>query len=168
MRILKHFNRLALCVALVMSPISQFAQAQTWKRVWTPPTAAENGGCSPTGSIATDSAGKILSCQGGAWKSSGAGLGVGQTWRAYATPSERAANILYANSTANPIVVSYSTNQEVSIYVNGINIITGSGYNTASPVYTFIVPVGHSYKINCDACVTYNYYPAAYKWAELR
>ena len=91
-------------------------------------------------------------------------IGVGQTWQVFTYNSSGAQRNLgqtYTNSTGRPIMVSYSTNQYVTVIVNGITIMYSSGYNTAAPVYCFIVPAGNTYSISSA-------YVAGYVWAELR
>jgi|GEM_PF-1969439 len=102
--------------------------------------------------------------QGGQALTAMSSLGYGQTWQVFTYASSGAQRNLgqtYTNSAGKPIMVSYSTNQYVTVIVSGITIMYGSGYNSAAPVYCFIVPAGATYSISAT-------YVAGYVWAELR
>ena len=102
--------------------------------------------------------------QGGQALAAMSSLGYGQTWQTFtynSTGAQRNYGTIYYNTTGKPIQVSHSTNQSMTIVVNGTTIITTSGYNTAAPVVQFIVPANGSYSISAT-------YITGYTWAELR
>ena len=82
-------------------------------------------------------------------------FGVGQTWQNLT--SSRESGVTYTNSTATPILVSislsdtYSLSPTVSIYVDGVLILTNNyddGRNFGSFSHSFIVPSGSAYSIS--------------------
>jgi hypothetical protein len=121
--------------------------------------------CSPDGSIATTSAGVVVSCQSGLWTgSSAAGLGVGQTW--HNVLASRTNGATYTNNTGAPIMacansamapwgVPYSF-----MYVDGLlifqNQVGQSGQGSSGIQGSCgIVPAGSTYSITCSpGCAT--------------
>jgi hypothetical protein len=124
--------------------------------------------CSPSGQIAKSVTGSLLSCESGAWKSSAAGLGVGQAWLDV-RPS-RSMGATYTNTTAAPIAVQFAAyvlnagGWGITGYINGsvASNCSGGNYEDRCNLFT-IVPAGSTYSFVMSGGGLQNY-----QWRELR
>lgn len=112
---------------------------------------------------------KVINPSNAATISQSTDLGVGQSW--VNVTGSRATNVNHTNSTAKPIMVSFSAadtigqNAEVSIIVGGVTILVNtydSGDKFGSFSHSFIVPSGSTYRINL------NISGVNWMWSELR
>lgn len=129
--------------------------------------ATEGTGCSPNGTIASDSTGLLLSCQSGTWKKQGggSGLGDGQTWQN--VTASRAIEVTYTNTTGKPIAVSFTIDgatwgYPAGIIINDVTVRGSLSYFSTGEVFA-IVPNGATYRAT-------NYGGGGYiiQWNELR
>ena len=94
-------------------------------------------------------------------------LGYGQTWQN--VTGSRAGSTSYENTTARPIqvVIQSARGTSVQLSTNSstwVNVVTVMGApNSYRNVVSFVVPVGHYYRITGDST-----YPVFENWAELR
>jgi len=89
----------------------------------------------------------------------GGGFSSGQTWQDVKV--SRSKNITYTNTTGYPIEVMISSEDGLSVFINGSGV--GSSGSNEYVLQTFIVPNGNTYEVNCgtvNAGIT--------KWWELR
>lgn len=92
----------------------------------------------------------------------GQDIGIGQSWQN--VTGSRAHSTIYTNATTSPIQVAIRGNGDVDVQVS----VTGSGGwvpvatlpNTSRQTSPFIVPPGHSYRVNGTSTIDY--------WSELR
>lgn len=90
-------------------------------------------------------------------------LGVGQTWQN--VTALRAKNTTYTNNSSKPVQVLITVNGGVSssgntIVVNGVIISSFDVHTNMTSPFSFIVPSGHTYRINVSSTIE--------SWAELK
>lgn len=90
-------------------------------------------------------------------------LGRGQTWQN--VTGSRAKNTTYTNNTSKPIEVLITVNGGVSssgntLIVGGVTVSTFDVHSSMTAPFSFIVPVGQTYRINVSSTIA--------AWAELR
>jgi hypothetical protein len=118
--------------------------------------------------VAPGASGNVLKSDGTTWTSGTvtAGIGSGQSWQNVLSSRNR--NQDYTNSTSSPILVcitvSYNaSNNPTNFVVGGVTIANTNGNSvggfTTFP-FTFIVPVGQTYRVNTNNGLA--------NWAELR
>ena len=112
----KRILNLGLSILLVLSHAG-VTHAGTWKKVGNPAVETENAACSTVGAIGSDATGKILSCQGGLWKSSG-----GKSVNYLA-----AVSVSYNSYYQAPSDGWLNVNAEGS-YFNGLEVLAGASY----------------------------------------
>ena len=127
-------------------------------------------GTSSVQEVAPGTSGNVLTSNGTTWQSTAPeippSVGVGQTWQNVVGSRNR--NQDYTNSTSTPIMVcitiSYNaSNNPTNFVVDGVTIANTNGNSvggfTTFP-FTFVVPVGQTYRVNTNNTVS--------NWVELR
>lgn len=90
-------------------------------------------------------------------------LGVGQTWQN--VTSGRSIGVTYTNNTTKPIQVmivvsSGPSSGGNSLVINGVTVATFNVHSSMTAPFSFIVPAGHTYRINVSSTIA--------SWSELR
>ena len=90
-------------------------------------------------------------------------FGVGQSWQNFT--GGRSKGVTYTNNTTKPIQVMIVVNGGVSgggnsLVINGVTVATFDVHTSMTAPFSFIVPAGHTYRINVSSTIA--------SWSELR
>ena len=100
----------------------------------------------------------LSDCQGGSWKSSGGGLGVGQSWQDMV--ASRFSGVTYTNSTGKPIYVKVYAlgNGGYNFYIDGRAIDAGYCHSGCYLSTGGIVNHGSTYTVTNSQIIYWNEY----------